>query len=40
MDGRSYDNYQAYLHRFRDGKLLEGQTIPVDQCAFDAFLAD
>ena len=39
-DGRSYDNHQAYLYRFRDGRLIEGQTIPVDQHAFDAFLAD
>lgn len=39
-DGRAYDNYQAYLYRFRDGKLIEGQTIPVDQHAFDTFLAD
>jgi ketosteroid isomerase-like protein len=39
-DGRTYDNYQAYLYRFRNGKLIEGQTIPVDQHAFEAFLAD
>ena len=39
-DGRRYDNDQAYLYRFRDGKLIEGQTIPVDQHAFEAFLAD
>jgi ketosteroid isomerase-like protein len=39
-DGRAYDNYQAYLYRFRDGKLVEGQTIPVDQHAFEEFLAD
>jgi ketosteroid isomerase-like protein len=39
-DGRTYDNYQAYLYRFRDGKLVEGQTIPVDQQAFAEFLAD
>ena len=38
-DGRKYDNYQAYLYRFRNGKLLEGQTIPVDQHAFEEFLA-
>lgn len=36
-DGRAYDNFQAYLYRFRDGLLIEGQTIPVDQAAFDAF---
>lgn len=39
-DGRTYDNYQAYLYRFREGKLIEGQTIPVDQFAFEQFLAD
>jgi len=39
-DGRTYDNYQAYLYGFRDGKLVEGQTIPVDQQAFAEFLAD
>lgn len=38
-DGRKYDNYQAYLYRFRNGKVLEGQTIPVDQHAFEEFLA-
>lgn len=36
-DGRTYDSFQAYLYRFRDGLLIEGQTIPVDQQAFDAF---
>jgi len=39
-DGRSYDNDQAYLYRFREGKLIEGQTIPVDQHAFEEFLSD
>ena len=39
-DGRRYDNDQAYLYRFREGKLIEGQTIPVDQHAFEEFLAD
>ena len=39
-DGRRYDNHQAYLYRFRDGKLIEGQTIPVDQNAFADFFAD
>lgn len=39
-DGREYDSHQAYLYRFRDGKIIEGQTIPVDQHAFEAFLAD
>jgi ketosteroid isomerase-like protein len=39
-DGRTYDNHQAYLYRFRNGKLIEGQTIPVDQHAFEAFVAD
>ncbi len=38
-DGRTYDNHQAYLYRIRDGKLAEGQTIPVDQAAFAEFLA-
>lgn len=36
-DGRTYDNFQAYLYRFRDRLLIEGQTIPVDQHAFDSF---
>ena len=39
-DGRAYDNYQAYLYRFREGKLIEGQTIPVDHHAFEEFLAE
>ncbi|MCK9285392.1 MAG: nuclear transport factor 2 family protein [Rhodocyclaceae bacterium] len=39
-DGRRYDNYQAYLYRLRDGKLAEGQTIPVDQLAFEKFFDD
>jgi ketosteroid isomerase-like protein len=36
-DGRSYHSHQAYLYRFRDGKLIEGQTMPVDQRAFEDF---
>jgi hypothetical protein len=28
-DGRTYDNHQAYLYRFTDGLLSEGQSIPV-----------
>ena len=39
-DSRTYDNHQAYLYRFLDGLLIEGQTIPVDQQAFDAFTSD
>lgn len=39
-DGRKYDSHQAYLYRFADGLLLEGQTIPVDQKAFDGFTSD
>ena len=39
-DGRTYDSHQAYLYRFRDGKTIEGQTIPVDQHAFEEFLTD
>jgi ketosteroid isomerase-like protein len=39
-DGRTYDHHQAYLYRFRDGRLAEGQTIPVDQYAFDEFTRD
>ncbi len=38
-DGRVYDNYQAYLYRLRDGQLIEGQTIPVDQRAFTEFFS-
>ena len=36
-DGRRYHSHQAYLYRFRDGKLIEGQIIPVDQRAFEDF---
>lgn len=39
-DGRTLDCDNAYLYRFRDGVLVEGQTIPVDQAAFDAFTTD
>lgn len=39
-DGRTYDRHQAYLYRFADGRLVEGQTIPVDQYAFDEFTSD
>ena len=39
LDGRTYDSHQAYLYRLKDGRLLEGQTIPVDQQAFAEFLA-
>ncbi len=39
-DGRRYESQQAYLYRLRDGKLAEGQTIPVDQHAFEEFFAD
>ncbi len=39
-DGRTYDSHQAYLYRFQDGKIIEGQTIPVDQHAFEEFLSD
>lgn len=38
-DGRTYDSHQAYLYRLKDGKFVEGQTIPVDQQAFAEFLA-
>lgn len=39
-DGRQFDSYEAVVFRFRDGKLLEGDSIPVDQYAFDEFFAD
>ena len=39
-DGRRYESQQAYLYRLLDGKLAEGQTIPVDQYAFEQFFAD
>lgn len=39
-DGRTYDSHQAYLYRFLEGLLIEGQTIPVDQQAFDTFTSD
>lgn len=38
-DGRTYDSHQAYLYKLKDGKLLKGETIPVDQQAFAEFLA-
>ena len=38
-DGRTYDSYQAYRYRLQDGKVIEGETIPVDQQAFAEFLA-
>ena len=39
-DGRVYDNYHVYVNRFRDGKLVETQSIPVDQRMFEEFVAD
>jgi ketosteroid isomerase-like protein len=39
-DGRTYEQPQAYLYRMRDGLLIEGETIPVDQQAFAEFFAD
>ncbi|MGD9933726.1 MAG: nuclear transport factor 2 family protein [Dehalococcoidia bacterium] len=38
-DGRTYDSHQAYRYRLKDGKIIEGETIPVDQQAFAEFLA-
>jgi ketosteroid isomerase-like protein len=38
-DGRRYQSHNAYIYRFKDGKLIEGQTIPVDQDQFAAFLS-
>lgn len=35
--GRTYDRHQASLHRFVDHLLNEGQTIQVDQYAYDEF---
>ena len=39
-DGRQFDSYEAVVFRFRDGKLVEGDSIPADQYAFDEFLED
>jgi len=39
-DGRTCDQRQAYLYRMRDGLLVEGETIPIDQRAFAEFFAD
>jgi ketosteroid isomerase-like protein len=39
-DGRTYDSHQAYLYRFAEDLLIEGQSIPVDQHAFDEFTRD
>jgi ketosteroid isomerase-like protein len=38
-DGRTYDNYQAYRYRLKDGLIIDGETIPVDQEAFKEFFA-
>ena len=37
-DGRTYDSHQAYRYRLKDGLVIEGETIPVDQNAFAEFL--
>lgn len=37
-DGRTYDSHQAYRYRLKDGLVLEGETIPVDQHAFAEFM--
>jgi ketosteroid isomerase-like protein len=39
-DGRTYDHHQAYLYRLAAERLIEGQSIPVDQYAFDEFTRD
>ena len=39
-DGRRFDSYEAVVFRFRDGRLVEGDSIPVDQYAFDEFFED
>jgi len=36
-DGRQFDSYEAVVFTFRDGKLVEGDSIPADQYAFDEF---
>lgn len=38
-DGRAYDSHQAYRYRLKDGLVIEGETIPVDQEAFKEFFA-
>lgn len=38
-DGRTYDSHQAYRYRLKDGLIIDGETIPVDQHAFAEFLA-
>lgn len=38
-DGRTYDSHQAYRCRLKDGLVIEGETIPVDQEAFKEFFA-
>lgn len=38
-DGRTYDSHQAYRYRLKDGLVIEGETIPVDQEAFKEFFA-
>ena len=38
-DGRTYDNYQMYRYRLKDGLVIEGETVPVDQHAFAEFMA-
>lgn len=39
-DGRRYHSHETHVYRFRDGKLFEGQAIPVDQLAFEKFFQD
>ena len=39
-DGRRHHSHEAHVYRFRDGKVFEGQAIPVDQRAFDEFFRD
>ena len=38
-DGRTYDSHQAYRYHLRDGLVIEGETIPVDQEMFKEFFA-
>lgn len=38
-DGRTYDSHHVYRFRFKDGLVIEAETIPVDQEAFKEFYA-
>jgi uncharacterized protein len=36
-EGRALDCEHCVMYRFREGKIVEGRTVPIDLYAFDAF---